>query len=68
MLVSLVLATRFECVGDMVGGAMAGFVLFLSLKREGVHASRVEIYKRRHRHRDSISDFAKFSFINSLTP
>jgi hypothetical protein len=62
MLVSLVLATRFECVGDMVGGAMAGFVLFLSLKREGVHASRVEIYK------DVIGTAtASATFINSLT-
>ena len=26
------------------GGAIAGFVLFLSLKREDVHASRVRVY------------------------
>ena len=34
---------RCEGVGVM-GEAIAGVVLFLSLKREGVHASRVRVY------------------------
>ena len=40
----------------MFGGAIAGLVLFLSLKLEGVHASRVGVHTKRHQYRDSIND------------
>jgi hypothetical protein len=45
MLVTLVYKIQeSEGVNEMFGGAIAGFVLFLSLKLEGVHASRVGVH------------------------